>query len=144
MLRFSQISILKISNSSKQKLLEKVHSSTEVHKVIGRTSFFYISLGFWFVIYSIINFDLTDFWWNANVALFQFYLKWFGQLLATSEESIWGIFLTKFGIYMFKVSNRITRTRCEICSKLTIKTPERRRVVLVSLLLTLNIFQTLF
>ena len=27
---------------------------------------------------------------------------------------------------MFKVSNRNTRTKCEICSKLTIKTPERR------------------
>ena len=28
------------------------------------------------------------------------------------------------GIYMFKVNNRNTRIRCEICSKLTIKTPE--------------------
>ena len=27
---------------------------------------------------------------------------------------------------MFKVNNRNTRTRCKICSKLTIKTPERR------------------
>ena len=27
---------------------------------------------------------------------------------------------------MFKVNNRNTRTRCEICSKLTIKIPERR------------------
>ena len=30
------------------------------------------------------------------------------------------------GNYMFKVNNRNTRTRCEIYSKLTIKTPERR------------------
>ena len=29
-------------------------------------------------------------------------------------------------IYLFKVNNRNTRARCEICSKLTIKTPERR------------------
>ena len=29
--------------------------------------------------------------------------------------------------YMFKVNNRNTRTRCGICSKLTIKTPERRQ-----------------
>ena len=29
------------------------------------------------------------------------------------------------GIYMFKVNNRNTRTRCEICSNLTLKTPER-------------------
>ena len=28
---------------------------------------------------------------------------------------------------MFKVSNRNTRARCEICSKLTIKTPERHQ-----------------
>ena len=44
------------------------------------------------------------------------------------------------GIYLFKVNNKNARTRCEICSKLTMKIPERRQ----SLLLTLNIFQTLF
>ena len=31
------------------------------------------------------------------------------------------------GNYVFKVDNRNTRTRCEICSKLTIKTPEQRQ-----------------
>ena len=31
------------------------------------------------------------------------------------------------GIYLLKVNNRSIRTRCEICSKLTIKTSERRR-----------------
>ena len=45
------------------------------------------------------------------------------------------------GNYMFKVNNRNSRTRSEICSKLTMMTPG---VVLVSLLLTLNIFYTLF
>ena len=40
------------------------------------------------------------------------------------------------GIYVFKVTNRNTRKRCEICSKLTIKTPERRH--LMFLLLTFN------
>ena len=29
-------------------------------------------------------------------------------------------------IYLLKGNNRNTRVRCEICSKLTIKTPERR------------------
>ena len=58
------------------------------------------------------------------------------------------------GICLLKVNNRNTRTRCEICSKLTIKTPGRRHwrrsgvfivnfehishLVLVFLLLTLN------
>ena len=31
------------------------------------------------------------------------------------------------GNYMFKVNNRNTRTRCEMCSKLTIKIPEQRQ-----------------
>ena len=30
-------------------------------------------------------------------------------------------------IFLFKVNNRNTRNRCEICSKLIIKTPERRQ-----------------
>ena len=47
------------------------------------------------------------------------------------------------GKYMFKVNKRNTRTGYEVCSKLTIKIPERC-VVLASLLLTLNIFQNLF
>ena len=36
------------------------------------------------------------------------------------------LFKSIAGNYMFKVNNRNTRARCEICSKLTIKTPERR------------------
>ena len=56
--------------------------------------------------------------------------------------------------YIFKINNRSTRTRCETCSKLTVKTPERRQwrrsdffivnfeqnshIVLVFLLLTLS------
>ena len=49
------------------------------------------------------------------------------------------------GIYLFKVNNRNTRTMCEICSWLTIKTPERRQWrVLVPLLLTLHRCHLLF
>ena len=58
------------------------------------------------------------------------------------------------GNYMLKINNRNTRTRCEICSKLTIRKPEQRQwchsgvfivnlehiphLVLVFLLLTLS------
>ena len=58
------------------------------------------------------------------------------------------------GNYMLKINNRNTRTRCVICSKLTIKTPEQyqwcrsgffignfehiSRLILLFLLLTLN------
>ena len=59
-----------------------------------------------------------------------------------------------FGIHLFNLNNRNTRTTCEICSKLTIKTPEQHywclsgvfiinfehnsHLVLEFLLLTLN------
>ena len=32
-----------------------------------------------------------------------------------------------FGNYMFKVNDRNTATKCEICSRLTIETPEQRQ-----------------
>ena len=51
-------------------------------------------------------------------------------------------------IYLFKVNNRNTRKRCDICSKLTIKTSERRHRrrsdVFNVLMLTLNILDTSF
>ena len=45
---------------------------------------------------------------------------------------LWGVKfrfprINQTGNYMFKLNNRNTRTRCDICSKLKIKTPERRR-----------------
>ena len=64
------------------------------------------------------------------------------------------VFVYPGGNYLLKFNNRSTRTRCEICSKLTIKTPKRRHWrrsgvfivnfehishhILVFLLLTLN------
>ena len=40
------------------------------------------------------------------------------------------------GNYMFKVNNRNNRTRCEICSKLTMKIPERRQWLKPKILLS--------
>ena len=45
-------------------------------------------------------------------------------------------------IYLFKFNNRNGRNRCEICSKLTLKTPYD--VVMIFLLITLNIFHITF
>ena len=36
------------------------------------------------------------------------------------------MYFNQANIYLFKVNDRSTRKRCEICSKLTIKTQERR------------------
>ena len=51
---------------------------------------------------------------KIKFSLYQFYLD---ILLFTNPA----------GNYMFKVNNRNTTARCEICSKLTKKTPERRQ-----------------
>ena len=45
-------------------------------------------------------------------------------------------------MYLFKVNNKSTRKRCEICSRLTIN--DVVDLVLVFLLLTLNIFHNFF
>ena len=49
------------------------------------------------------------------------------------------------GIYLFKVNNGNTKTMCEIRSKLTIKTPERRQLRRSSVfIVNFNTFHTLF
>ena len=69
-----------------------------------------------------------------NVFLFNEFVK---KDVTVMEEDIkpyltpiWVIFPScrnyPAGIYLFKVDNRNTRTMYEVCSKLTIKTPERR------------------
>ena len=49
--------------------------------------------------------------------------------LATISGKQLGVRISVFpaNIYLFKDNNRNSRKRCEICSKLTIKTPERRQ-----------------
>ena len=46
-------------------------------------------------------------------------IKWFNQLLCMVAS-------IPSNIYLFKVNNGNTRKKCEICSKLTTKAPERR------------------
>ena len=54
------------------------------------------------------------------------YLKYVWPFLNIITERVKLKMLTPAGIYLLKVNNRATRTRSEICSKLTIKIPERR------------------
>ena len=46
------------------------------------------------------------------------------EIQVISKNYIWFVFPS--GIYLFKFNNRNIRTMCEICSKLTVKTPELR------------------
>ena len=68
--------------------------------------------------------------------------------LGMKNYQVLTLFVTVFpaSIYLFRVNNRNNRRRCKICSKLTIKTLERRQfsdIIVVFLLLTLNIFLTI-
>ena len=66
-------------------------------------------------------------------------MLWLFKIHDTNLFTCWLFFTTSFikhasperfylsGNYMFKVNNRNIRARCEICSKLTIKTAERRQ-----------------
>ena len=82
------------------------------------------------------------------------------ESLTAVEVRTWQQRCIPAGNYMFNVNNRNNRARCEICSKLTIKTPERRNWcrsgvfivnvehishhVLVFLLLTLSRYSSRF
>ena len=58
---------------------------------------------------------LQRFYLNFSMKIFQFVTKILISIINQAD------------IYLPKVNNRNTRTRCEICSKLTIKTPEGRQ-----------------
>ena len=45
--------------------------------------------------------------------------------MAASEKYSELYYVNPANIYMFKVNSTSTRKRCKICSKLTMKTPER-------------------
>ena len=76
-------------------------------------------------------FSVTCF--TATTLFHKFFSKHFQHFLRfVFFNFFWNVLSNHFtkhiypvGIYMFKVNNRNTRTRYEICSKLTIKTPER-------------------
>ena len=57
---------------------------------------------------------------NLNI-VFKIYLIPWALVIYRKNQQHW----IPVGNYMFKVSNRNTRTRCEICSELTIKITER-------------------
>ena len=78
---------------------------------------------------------------------YSFNIFWYIQV---NTFKVYKVTVHPAGNYMFKVNNRNTRAKCEICPKLTIKTQERRssvffvnfehisHLVLVFLLLTLS------
>ena len=79
---------------------------------------------------SVTKFNLT----RSSLKMYKFQIALQGMKFKTIGteyfNTVKNLILTRINpanIYLFKVNNRNTRTRCEICSKLTIKTPERRQ-----------------
>ena len=79
-------------------------------------------------------FSLTSHEFILDNLKFYFFLKrkerllWSLKVRAHNHNLIKQVLSVKVpvGIYLFKFNKRNTRKRCEICSKLIIKTPERR------------------
>ena len=64
-----------------------------------------------------------------------FFLEFSYEIISVQScyEHWWSSFDNPASNYMFDVNNRNTRTRCETCSKFTIKIPERRHCSTVSI-----------
>ena len=69
---------------------------------------------------NVLFFELPILW--LSIYLNMVYLKWCISK-KKNETFLWSILVN---IYLFKINNRNTRRKCEIFSKLTTKTPERR------------------
>ena len=95
-------------------------------------------------------------WWPWHPWLLKMNIRSPSSKLAEKSSGLFSLFKKNCSnpadIYLLKVNNRNTRTRCEICSKLTTKTPDVVLIVftvifehisplvLVFLLLTLNMY----
>ena len=64
--------------------------------------------------------SLVIYFHNVLASSYSFYTK---NILWRSCQVAWTKWNYSAGIYLFKVDNENTRTVCEICTKLTIKTP---------------------
>ena len=81
----------------------------------------------------LIHLHTFTFWRVLNISFITIYyiilktkkIQRFTQSRPQSRKPVIRKYQSPAGNYIFKVNNKITRTRCEICSKLTIKTPER-------------------
>ena len=72
----------------------------------------------------------NDLWSLSFLSVFKPFQVSGLSLFRPFSESFFELLAFTAGIYLLKVNNINTRTRCEICSKLKIKTPERRQASL--------------
>ena len=80
--------------------------------------------GYTFSSASVVDFEQVNVCWEPTRLS---YIRKCSENLVRFPNKFHGRTCTHPAFYLLKVNNRSTRTRCEICSKLTIKTPERRQ-----------------
>ena len=71
------------------------------------------------------------------VARLNFFCNFSGQI-GVGFKFLQNWMINPAGIYLLKVNNRNSRTKCEICSKLTIETPERRQMTIYIIAISLK------
>ena len=91
-------------------------------EIIRKAMFFWCLLGEWKLI-NLLKILLILELKSGDHPGSQFFYKCAYYCLVTPGV----LHLNPVSIYLLKVNNKNTRARCEICSKLTIKTPERRQ-----------------
>ena len=67
---------------------------------------------------------------SSGFSIMQYDPEFFHPTLHPSQPSWYSLIHNPAGIHLFKVNNGNTSIMCDICSKLTIRTPERRRALL--------------
>ena len=112
----------------------------------------------WINVKGFLKFSWGKKWSLTKLSIFTFYLesktKFWWNSISIQYHKLVSWFLCPAVIYVLKANYKNTRARCEICSKLTIKTPEQRQwcrsgvfvvnfehisqLLLVFLLVTLN------
>ena len=80
-------------------------------------------------VYVLYDEDLTP--WYADIRN-NFYKKDLRDFKGAQPVQIYQTAHIPSGIYLLKINNRKTRTRCKICSMLTTKTSERSGIVIVN------------
>ena len=105
--------------------IERSRKNSELKSAISVIQFYFVCITT-LVQKRIYISDLTS---SSNSNFMKFPVIIFGTISfnAGDKNTPSTFYIYRSGIYLLKVNNRNTRTRCEISSKLTIKTPEQHQ-----------------
>ena len=88
---------------------------------------YFVKIGIYFLVYGFFI-DSGNIWKNTNGSVIRLFCSSIFFIDSSNFCLFRGTYKITFcpvNIYLFKINNRNIRKKCEICLKLTIKTPER-------------------